>query len=67
MTKLREFFDAWKSAGVVRSDSGAPINVSANGTSTASPGALDKVIRETFKEMRATGPQPAGQDKNAEG
>jgi hypothetical protein len=67
MTKFLQFFDAWKSAGVISSASGERINVSANGTSTASPGALDKVIRESFKEMRVTGPQSNGHGKRTPG
>jgi hypothetical protein len=53
MSKLREFVDAMTAAGVVRSDSGTEIHVSANGTTTASSTSLDKVIRERFQDMRA--------------
>jgi hypothetical protein len=60
MSKFREFVDALKAAGVVRSDSGTAIHVSANGTTTASAGALDKIIRERFQDMRTTPPRATG-------
>jgi hypothetical protein len=52
MTKLRAFVDALMAAGVVHSNSGTAIHVSGNGTTTASAGALDKIIRERFQVMR---------------
>jgi hypothetical protein len=58
MSKFREFIDSLKAAGVVHSDSGTAIHVSSNGTTTASAGALNKVIRDRFQDMRA-GPQQA--------
>ena len=53
MSKFRAFVDALMASGIVRSDSGTAIHVSANGTTTASASALDKVIRERFQDMRA--------------
>jgi hypothetical protein len=50
--KLLQFLDTLKAAGTIRSDSGTPIHVSANGTTTASASALDRIIRERFKDMR---------------
>jgi hypothetical protein len=61
MSKFLEFVDALKAAGVVRSDSGTPIHVSANGTTTASSTALDKIIRERFQDMRNGRAQANGQ------
>ena len=60
MSKFREFVDSLKAAGVVHSDSGTAIHVSANGTTTASAGALDKIVRERFRDMRTTPPHTKG-------
>ncbi len=61
MSKFREFVDALKPAGVVHSNSGTAIHVSANGTTTASDSALDKIVRERFQDMRTSREQANGQ------
>ncbi len=58
MSLFREFVDLLRASGVVHSNSGTAIHVSSNGTTTASAGALNKVIRDRFQDMRI-GNQPA--------
>ncbi len=53
-TKFRDFFQGVLPGGVVRSDSGVAINVSANGTSTVAAKELEKVIFKRFNEMKTT-------------
>ena len=65
MGKLRELVDSLTAGGVVHSNSGNAIHVSSNGTTTASSGALSKVVRESFRAMRDSSPQTnnRGNDK----
>jgi hypothetical protein len=62
MSRFLRFLDVLFAPGIVRSDGGAPIHVSANGTTTASTAALDKIIHERFQAMRAA-PNPVPRDE----
>jgi hypothetical protein len=53
-TKFRDFLQVFTPGGVVHSDSGAAINVSANGTSTVPASELKEVIFKRYREMNST-------------
>ena len=57
-TKFRDFLQVFTPGGVVHSDSGADINVSAEGTSSVPAGALKDVVFKRFKEMNVAAAGP---------
>ena len=56
VTKFLDFFHGVLPGGVVRSDGGAAIHISPNGTSTVPPKEFQAIIFKRFEEMNATVP-----------
>ena len=58
--KFKDFFNGVTPGGVVRSNSGATINVSSNGTSTVPARELEQIIFKRFDEMTLQDQQVLG-------
>jgi hypothetical protein len=56
VTRFLDYFQGFLPGGVVRSDAGAAIHISANGTSTVPAKELQEIIFKRFDEMKVTDP-----------